>query len=169
MEDRDKVHELLVLINITIELRDSGRVGIDIFRDGRLRLEETLKGSLTKSHLLELGLLLTLLGLRLSLESFLGGTSAHCVHHGFKIHSLTSESHIGLLEGVLPFFDVFLDRFRQLSCNRVRKDALGAVAITVGIDSHILEVDQVLVDLLVVSVRRIVVRRESRELLNLFL
>ena len=59
--DRDEVEQLLVLVNIDVELLNGRAVGVDIFLDCALRLEEALEGGLAHGHLLKLGLLITLL------------------------------------------------------------------------------------------------------------
>lgn len=134
MVNRDKVDELLVLVNVHIELLDGGRVRIDIFLDCRLGLEETLQGCLAEGHLLELGLLVALLRLRLLLKDLLVAAAGHGVHHGFHVEKLTAQHQPGLLEWVAPFFDVFGDCDGKVLGDGVRKDALGTVTITVGID-----------------------------------
>lgn len=167
--NRDKVDELLVLVNVDIELLDGGRVGIDIFLDSRLGLEETLEGCLAQSHLLELRLLVALLRLSLLLEHLLVAAARHGVHHRLHVKQLTAQHQPRLLEWVAPFFNVFGDCDGKVLGDWVREDALGAVAITVGIDRHVFEGHQVQVNLLVVLVRLVIVDRELAELLGLFL
>ena len=167
--NRDKVHELLVLVDIHVKLLDRGAVGVDILLDGRLGLEETLECGLTQGHLFELGLLVTLLGLSLLLEYLLVGATRHGVHHGLDVEKLSTEHQPGLLERVAPFFDVFGDSYGQVLGNRVRQDALGAVTIAVSVNGHVFEGHQVQVNLLVVLMGLVIVDRELAELLGLFL
>ena len=88
--NRDEVDELLVLVDVDVKLLDRGRVCVDILLDGRLRLEEALEGRLSKSHLLELGLLLPLLLLGLRLQELLVGATTHGGHHGLQVQKFAT-------------------------------------------------------------------------------
>ena len=137
--------------------------------DSRLRLKETLQRCLAQSHLFQLRLLVALLGLSFGLGHFLGSAASHGVHHGFDIENFTTERHPSLSEWVAPLFNVFSNLVWQFLSNRVRKNALSAVTITVAVDSHVLEGHQVQVNLLVVLVRLVVHDGELAEILGLFL
>ena len=167
--DRDKVQQLLVLVDVHVELLDRRAVRIDIFLDRALRLEEALESSLTHGHLLELGLLVALPGLGLGLQRFLGLATAHCRHHRLHVQHLTAQGHIRILEGVTPLVNVLIDLGRQFLRNRVRQHAFCAIAVAERVDGHILERQQVEVNLLVVLVLGVIVGGELTELLDLFL
>ena len=104
--DRDKVHEFLVLLDIHVHLLDSGGVGVDIFVDGRLWLEEALQSSLAQCHFLEFSLLISLSWLGLRLQHLLVSSTLHCTHHGLNVEQLVSELQIGVFERISPLFNV---------------------------------------------------------------
>jgi len=116
----DEVKQLAVLVDIDIELLDRRGVGIDIFSDGRFRLEEALERRLAHSHLFELSLLIALPRLALRLKCLLVLTALHGSHHGLDVEHLTAKCHVCILEGVAPLLDVILDLPRQLLGDRVR-------------------------------------------------
>lgn len=167
--DRDEVDQFLELLNVHVELLDGCRVGVDIFLDGALGLEETLQSGLAQGHLLELSLLLTLNCLSLAAERFLFGAATQGVHHGLDVEHLTTEHHPRILEWIAPFFNVVRDLLGKVLSDRVGQDALGSVSVTVRVDRHILERHHVQVNLLVVLVGLLVVDRVLTELLSLFL
>lgn len=98
---------------------DRGAVRVDIFLDGRLRLEEALEGRLAERHLLQLGLLVALPGLCLSLVRFLVGATCHGAHHGLDVEHLAAKHHPGLLERIAPLANVFRDFIFQIRRNRM--------------------------------------------------
>ena len=148
---------------------DRGGVRVDIFLDGRLRLEEALEGRLAERHLLQLSLLVALPSLCLRHVEFLVLATIHGAHHGLDVKHLGAKHQIGLLERIAPLAYVFCDFLLQVRRNRMGKDAFGSVAITQRIDRHVLKLVQVLINLLVVLMGPVVVVGEFAELLNLFL
>lgn len=167
--DRDKVDQLLVILDVDVQLLNGGSVGVDIFLDSGLGFEEALEGGLAQHHLLELLLLVALLALSLRRENFEVTATIDSLFHRLEVEQLTTEHHPGLLERIAPFFDVFGDLHWQVIGDWVREDALRAVAVRVSLDCHVFERHQVQVDLLVVLMRRVPVGCELAERLGLFL
>ena len=165
----NEVHQLLVIVDVDVHLLDRGRVRVDILADLRFRLEEALQGRLAQRHLLELGLLVSLLGLGLGHEHLLVATALHRVHHGLDVQQLVPQLHVCIFEWIPPLFNIFRDLCGKVLGHWVGQDAFGAVTIAVGVDCQVLKRHQVQVDLFVVLMGQIVVDGKSAERFDLFL